>query len=127
MNPTLKEGQLLMYYRLDSTYAKDDIVIVDGDDKSYFIKRIVGCPNDKIDIDDEGGIWLLKDREKEENFTTSPTHIISEDITYPIDLEEKEYFLLGDNRKSSKDSRSIGVINEDKIIGRVLFYIGQVN
>ena len=87
-------------------------------DRTYFIKRIIGLPGETVRIDEEGQIWI-------------DGEILEEDygyevITYQglaeqeIQLGEDEYFVLGDNRTVSEDSRypEVGNIRRDELIGR---------
>ncbi len=117
-----------------------DIVIFDpnnGEEVNY-VKRIIGLPGEVIYISDEGeihvadsydqttGIYendrvLSDDPMKEKN--TKPLEISFATVNEPVILGEDEYFVLGDNRGNSKDSRvhSVGAISIEQIQGRVVF------
>lgn len=91
--------------------------------QEYFIKRIVGLPGEKIQIKD-GQVYLYNDiylagTVLNESYLLkgTKTYSLTEDI---IALDEKEYYVLGDNRNSSKDSRSFGPVNKSFVTGRVL-------
>ncbi len=88
----------------------------------YYIKRIIAVPGDKVQIVD--GIIYVNEEELQEEIEVSRI----EDAglaAEPVMLGEDEYFVLGDNRNNSEDSRfaSIGNVKEDYIIGRVWFTI----
>jgi len=92
--------------------------------QEFFIKRIIGFPGEKIQIKD-GGVIIFNEIHPEgfilnEYYLNAnlKTHNLSEDI---ITLEKDEYFVLGDNRNQSKDSRAFGPVHRSFIIGRVLF------
>ncbi len=91
--------------------------------QEYFIKRIIGLPGEKIQIKD-GSVYIYKVGQEEaekltENYLDGGvnTYALNEDI---INLEPDEYYVLGDNRNSSKDSRSFGPVNKSFITGRVI-------
>ena len=92
--------------------------------QEYFIKRIIGLPGEDIQIKD-GQVfiyndaypsgWLLKESYLPEGLQTYDTNDLK------ITIGENEYFVLGDNRHASKDSRSFGPVNRSFITGKVLF------
>lgn len=91
--------------------------------QEYFIKRIIALPREKIQIKN-GQVYLYNENNSggvilEESYLApdTKTYGLSEDI---ISLDENEYYVLGDNRNSSKDSRSFGPISKSYITGKVL-------
>ena len=85
------------------------------DTRIYFIKRIVGLPGEKIKIDD--GQVFIDDQELTESYIQ---HLSAQSYEELI-LSDDEYFVLGDNRPNSHDSRIIGPVNDKYIIGKVWF------
>lgn len=88
------------------------------EDNTYYIKRIIGLPGETVQIDTEGNI-LIDGEILEENYGKEV--IQSPGRAYePITLGEDEYFVMGDNRNNSIDSRdpSVGNIKREDIIGR---------
>lgn len=91
--------------------------------QEYFIKRLIGLPGEDIQIRD--GDVMVFNEENEDGFILEEdylparlqTHGFSEE---KVELGENEYFVLGDNRNSSKDSRSFGPVDRSYITGRVL-------
>ena len=139
MNPTLKEGQKLIVTDLFYTPSYNDIVIIQAaklDGGKPIVKRIIGLPGDTIRIDFDAGLvyrngeqlpietkggYIYEDGHKINSYTNRYIEMISgQDYTVP----EDSYFVLGDNRNASKDSRdfsSIGFVDIDYIAGRVIF------
>lgn len=91
--------------------------------QEYFIKRIIGLPEERIQIKDSNIYIYNQDNpdgtKLKEPYLTSgaKTYSMNEEM---ISLAKDEYYILGDNRSSSKDSRSFGPVNKSFIIGKVL-------
>ena len=127
MNDTLQDQDNLIVDKLSYRFTdidRFDIVVFryHGDPKTYFIKRVIGLPGETVQITGDdiyiNGELLKEDYGKEP--MESPGRA-SETIT----LGGDEYFVLGDNRNDSRDSRdpSVGNVERDSIIGRALFRI----
>lgn len=108
MNPTLKNGDILLLNKI-SNINRFDIVVIKYNNK-FIIKRVVGMPNDTLKIIN-GDVYVNNNLLKFEN-------IIKDICNYDeIILKDDQYFILGDNRINSFDSRNIGVISKSNIIG----------
>jgi signal peptidase I len=137
MSPNFEDGDYLIVdelsYRFKSP-ARGDIVVfnhteksISGFAKSRLIKRIIGLPEETIEIK-EGKITIYKDGQKQildESDYLSLFLRTSGDIS--VTLNKGEYFVLGDNRSFSKDSRVFGVLNEEEIIGKVFLRAWPIN
>ncbi|MCI8861030.1 MAG: signal peptidase I [Lachnospiraceae bacterium] len=119
MAPTLEDGELVLFYRLDQEYQKNDIVIVKRENEVFYIKRIMASTGSKVTLDEEGMIAIDKERQE----ATLP---LEDGIALPYEVPEGAYFLLGDNRENSKDSRRFGAVSKDEIVGRVFLHLGLV-
>lgn len=120
MNPTYYTGDVLFVNRL-SEPKRGDIVTFERNNKSY-IKRIIALPRDTILIDNSkvyvNGEVISEDYINEEVFEGGNY----EDNEYT--LKEDEYFVMGDNRNYSLDSRKFGVVYKNEIIGTKLIDLG---
>ncbi len=129
MSDTLENGdQVLMnklVYVISAPKADDVIVFLpNGNEKShYYVRRIIGVPGDRVQIKD-GAVYINGElyNEKIEVAAMEETGIAGDEIV----LGEDEYFVLGDNRNNSEDSRyaNIGNIKKEYIVGKAWFYIG---
>ena len=93
-----------------------------SDQSIVYIKRIVGTPGDQVNIESNGSIFVNDIEIKFKNVNNS----LNEE-TIEIKLSENEYFLVGDNRDNSFDSRMFGSILGDRIIGKAYYKIYPFN
>jgi len=130
MEPTFHNKEYLIINEISYRFSdpqRGDVVIFKypRDPKEYFIKRIVGLPGEKIKFED-GKVYVYNDI-YEHGRVLKEKYVASEIETEPlqsnrvVELEEDEYFVLGDNRNSSKDSRMFGPVKRELIEGKVLF------
>jgi signal peptidase I len=141
MYPTLHNKDIMLLYKLRLKTVgirRFDIVVIDTDE-GKLIKRVIGLPGEKIQykIEDNGdsrkAILLINGEVVEENFISDTarvntckyddTDICDNEITIP----EGEYYVMGDNRGVSKDSRMIGTISKKDIKGITSFIILPFN
>jgi len=149
MEGTLSSGDRLIVYKLGYYFNKPergDIIVLQANEDSEninpvfrklpflkkflygfeetdYIKRIVGLPGEEIDIRD--GYVYIDGVKLDEPYVTPG---ITEDgsISTPIVIGENKYFVLGDNRQNSRDSREIGLIDIDKIRGKAIFRVWPI-
>lgn len=112
MYPTLNNNQVLLLKKYDKNYKRFDIVVLDYD-KDKLIKRIIAFPGEEIKYENNK-LYINGKYIKEEFLKGSDTSDFST-IKVPKDC----YFVMGDNRNVSKDSRIIGPINKKNINGTI--------
>jgi len=123
MEPSLKDGELVVFYRLDQGYRENDIVIIHREGNLEYIKRIVAAGGDTVELSDEGKL-LVNGVPEASGTVFTETRATSENVTFPYEVPKGCYFVLGDNRVNSKDSRIFGAVPEAEITGRVFFHLG---
>lgn len=129
MNDTLQDGDNLwidkLSYRFKDPERFDIVVFPYQDSEVYYIKRIIGLPGEKIRIGDDGTIYIngtpLEEEYGKETISFSMIGRAGQDII----LGEDEYFVMGDNRNDSKDSRfeEVGNIHKDEFEGKAVLRI----
>ncbi len=123
MHPTYKNGEMLMANKITFQVSKPkrgDVIIFKFSDTQDFIKRIIGIPGDEIMIKD-GKIYINNELLDESEYLQSS--VITNGGSYlhegqTVTIQDNEYFVCGDNRTNSSDSREFGPITEDKIKGK---------
>lgn len=111
MVPSLEEKEILILNKMNKSFSREDIVVVSKKvEGSSIIKRIIGLPNEKIKC--INGVIFINDEKYEDKYGFGTTTDFDE-----ITLKDDEYFVLGDNRAVSKDSRMLGPIKEKYVEG----------
>lgn len=118
MTPTLQNDEVLICNKLAEPERGD--VIAFYYNNKVLLKRLIGLPGDKIDIAEDGTV-IVNDAELVEPYV-SEIAIGECDVEFPYQVPENRYFVLGDHRAVSIDSRStsVGCIAEENIIGKVM-------
>lgn len=114
MKNTLKNGDILLLYKLGSINRLDIIVLDEEKDNEKIIKRVIGLPGETVAI--KKGKIYINDKVIDDKYAYGETSDYDK-----VTLEDDEYFILGDNRLISKDSRYFGPIKENEIKGKIVF------
>lgn len=117
MDDTLKNGELLLLKKYDKSYERFDIVVFDYGD-SKLVKRIIGLPGETLEYKD--GVLYINGEEVEDPFALATKDFKLSDLNIDV-IPEGHYFVMGDNRSNSSDSRNIGPISAETINGTTSF------
>ena len=127
MYPTLEEGDIMILNKTANYFNKPerfDIVVVNMPDE-YLIKRVIGLPGEHIEYKDN---TLYVDGKKvKENFKHGVTDDFNIEELGSDTIPLNTYLVLGDNRENSLDSRELGFIREDQLLGRTSLIILPFN
>ena len=121
MTPTLEKDEIVV--ALKTKTAEPGDVIAFYYNNKLFIKRVIALGGSTVDMDEEGAI-SVDGVILEEPYLTEKA-FGNGDVEFPFEVPENQYFVLGDNRASSADSRSsiLGCVDPDNMLGRVVFRV----
>lgn len=126
MEPNFDNGQYLIVNEINYRFedpARGEVIVFKYpfEPSQYYIKRIIGLPGELVEIKD-GHVVIYNEEFPQGKTLDESSYLFEEIITQGLihlKLNEDEYFVLGDNRGSSSDSRQWGILPKDNIIGRV--------
>lgn len=113
MFPTLEDKEKLLLSK-KKTPDRFDLLVFDEDD-SYLIKRVIGLPGDTIDVRE--GKLTVNGEAMEEPYLDKALSREYRDSSFHVKVAEDSYYVLGDNRDNSVDSRDFGQVKKDQVIG----------
>lgn len=133
MEPSLSHGDNLIVDKISYRFhdpSRYDVIVFPYQhaENTYYIKRIIGMPGETVQV--TGGYVYINGEQLDEHFGAEVMEDTSNNIAAnPVQLGDDEYFVLGDNRNHSSDSRdpSVGILKRDQIIGRAWIRIFPFN
>ena len=119
MTPTLVNGNIVAAVR-NGTYQRGDIIAFYYNNK-ILVKRVIGMPGEWVNMDENGNVTI--DGEPLEEPYLTEKSLGECDIELPYQVPEGRYFVMGDHRSVSSESRSsqVGCVSEEQIVGKLLF------
>lgn len=124
MNPTLEEGDIMLLNKLSRNSIKRFDIIVINYNNDDLIKRVIGLPGDKIEYKDNE--LYVNGKKIPEKFAKKKDEKLKDYSIESLEhstVPDNYYFVVGDNRPNSLDSRMIGFIHKDNITGKASFVI----
>ena len=128
MLPNLKDNQVMILYKLPKELKRFDIVVVEHkvkDKKENLVKRIIGLPGE--DVEYKNNKLYINDKEVEEDFIDVKTNDFNLASLGYLEIPDNYYFVVGDNRGDSLDSRVLGIIPKEEIEGKIIFSLFPFN
>lgn len=121
MEPELKNGDIVFFYRMANEYKKNDIILIQDKKGEEIVKRIIATEGDVVDMVEQDGKILVNGTE-EQICTIGRTEKRPDGISFPIEVGKGELFVLGDNREQSQDSRnaSVGMAKIENVTGKAI-------
>ena len=134
MYPTLHNGDRMVLSKVGDIHRFDVVILKAPDENVEYIKRVIGMPGDTIEM--KSGVLYINGKKVDQPFintealakqTVFMDDFTLESLTGESKVPEGKYFVLGDNRGVSKDSRMIGFIDRSAIEGKAVFTIWPLN
>ena len=130
MDPTLKNGEILILNKLARKFTRDDIVVIDArinGKKERIVKRVIGLPGENIEY--KNGFLYVNGKRVHDVFADITRDFTLEGLTGKSKIPDGYYFVMGDNRTNSLDSRDqrVGLVKKKDMIGKPIFRIWPLN
>lgn len=125
MTPTVNDQDIVVSLKTDDCEQGD--VIAFYYNNKILVKRVIACPGDWVDIDSEGNVYV-NNIKLDEPYITEKS-LGESNIEYPYQVPAAKYFVMGDHRSVSVDSRNtaVGCVAEEQIVGKILFRVWPTN
>lgn len=118
MMTTLQDGNIMILKKIDKNIDRFDIVVVNYKNEKI-IKRVIGLPEEEVEY--KNNVLYIDGKEVEEEYGSNLTR------DFKDYCGKDEYFVMGDNRGNSKDSRMIGCVNKNDIVGSTDLRLFPIN
>ena len=129
MEPNLNNNDILLLNKVKYRFSdiqRGDVVALKFKDTNYLVKRVIGIPGDRVEFVDNT-LYLNGKKQDEPYLDDVTTEDFSlKDLGYDV-IPEDMYFVLGDNRENSSDSRELGLVAREYILGKTMLRIWPFN
>jgi signal peptidase I len=125
MYPGLRDGDLVIYYRMQKNYVQGDLIAIKKDGKTEF-RRVVATEGDTVDINHDNGLEI-NGYPQQEKLIEGETLPVVDATEFPLTVGPEQVFVLGDNRQYSVDSRTYGCVDKADTQGRIITVIRRRN
>ena len=127
MEPLISNGDRVVINKLAKSYNVGDVIVFKTDAGQKCVARIVADSGDAVSLNNVGGLYVNNSLQEEENIHTVTT-ITDTAVSYPVLVGEDSYFVHGDNRTASVDSRNyeVGLVDKKDIQGKLVFCIKKI-
>lgn len=125
MTPTLQDGEII--FSLKTAEPEPGDVIAFYYNNKILVKRVIGRPGDWINITEDGTVYVNEIRRDEPY--VAELALGECDLTFPYQVPDGKWFVLGDHRATSVDSRSsvVGCVAQEQVVGKILFRVWPLN
>lgn len=120
MYPAVRDGDLVVYYRLDKEYIARNLLVLDYQGKRQ-ARRVIAAAGDTVNITEDG--LTINGAAQQEPGIYEATNRYAEGMDFPVTLKDGEVFVLGDAREDAADSRIYGVVKTEDTLGKVMLVI----
>lgn len=122
MKPAVKDGDLVITWRIQKDYQAGDVIVLENDDKKE-IRRVIAVEGDTVDFTEDG--MAINGYLQVESDIYTETLPYAEGFAFPLTVQEGEVFVLADHRENATDSRIYGPVSIERTYGKVMTVIRQ--
>lgn len=117
MNPSIRAGDLVLFYRLDKTYAVGDTLLLEYEGQRQ-ARRVIAASGDTVDITEDG--LMINGALQQEPEIYQKTQRYANGVVFPLTVGEGQVFVLGDARENAIDSRVYGAVKVTDTLGKII-------
>ena len=118
MEPTYHDGDLIRRGGRPFSWSRGDVAVLRVDTRRHDMKRVIGLPGERVAWNGRGAVWI-NERPLDEPYARFAPAVPGDDDMREMVLREDEYFVAGDDRLHSRDSRQCGVVRREHLLERV--------